>query len=1407
MPAVKCPVPDCQYETDDLDAVVVAALLTTHATVHSAAAGAIVSAKVEKVKRPTVASAGSSEDWTYFVSRWKDYIQATKVSGKDLVIQLLECCDETLRRDITRSAGGSLVDKSEQEVLAAMRTLAVREENTMVARVSLHGMTQDRDETVRSFGARLRGQASVCKFTLQCTGCEQNVDYTEAILRDVLTRGLSDPDIQLDLLGDKNQDMTLEQVFKFVEAKEAGKRSASRLLDSHGAEAASSSYRRKRNANVAKDTQKYDNNKVDLCGYCGKKGHGKSAPPKIRQKECPAYGHTCKNCERDNHYESVCRSNTSKPKVKQNEESESAVFDSLCAATVSPLGKRTIQLDHHLYSQMHNTWIKRPSQPQPFINIVVKVVEDDYKQLGFQNSLVSQQRSTVIPAMADTGCQSCLAGIKVLYKIGLTKRDLIPVNMQMHAANNKGIVILGAVILRISGKSQDKNELETRQIVYITDSSDKFFLSKEACITLGIISENFPTIGEITGSVTDTSALTNDENRFTTQIDCNCPKRQSPPPTPVKLPFSPTEENVPKLQNFLLEHYKSSTFNTCEHQPLPLMEGPPLKLMIDPKATPVACHTPVPVPLHWQDDVKASLDQDVRLGVIEPVPVGEPVTWCHRMVICSKKNGKSRRTVDFQALNAHAIRETHHTQSPFHQARSVPRGKKKTVFDAWNGYHSVPIREEDRHLTTFITPWGRYRYKTAPQGYIASGDGYTRRFDEIVADVPHKTKCVDDTLLWSDDIEESFVQACHWLELCGKHGITLNPEKFHFAQDTVEFAGFEITNDSVRPCKRYLQAILDFPTPKNITDVRSWFGLVNQVSYAFSMADRLKPFRQLIKPGTPFRWDNQLETLFQETKTVIVSEIEEGVRIFDKSKPTCLVELYSSLFIVQHTHAPGPVTAAKVEKVKRPVISTAGTSEEWAYFESRWSDYVEATKIAGRDKVVQLLECCDEQLRKDLTRSAGGSLTNKPVQEVLAAIKKLAVREENTMVARVTLHNMRQDRDEPVRSFCARLRGQAGVCKFFIQCPTCNTDVNYTDTIIRDVLARGISDPEIQLDLLGDKNQDMTLEEVTQFVEAKDSGKRSASRLLDSQTVQAASSSYKKAKQTAVRDKNEVCTYCGKKGHGKSAPARLRKSDCPAYGHKCGYCNREHHFEKVCRSKEKSKTGTATHNTDDCEGAVFDSLCSISSDSYKINGRTLAIDHHLYDNLSDTWISKASQPQPFVNLVLRILPEDYEAFGFNMTKRTNTVAISAMADTGCQSCLAGIKVIHRLGINQTELIPVNMKMHAANNKGITILGATILRISGRDDQGRHVETRQMTYVTDNSDKLFISREACIALRMISDSFPTIGEIDDTQQTLGTENSHNITNNIGSVNSLDTTCNCPQRKLPPPNAKELTLSSN
>ena len=90
-----------------------------------------------------------------------------------------------------------------------------------------------------------------------------------------------------------------------------------------------------------------------------------------------------------------------------------------------------------------------------------------------------------------------------------------------------------------------------------------------------------------------------------------------------------------------------------------------------------------------------------------------------------------------------------------------------------------------------------------------------------------------------------------------------------------------------------MMTIIQFPCPKNLTDVRSWFGLVNQVSYAFSMADRMRPFRDLLKPDTHFEWTEELNELFEESKRVIADQIEKGVTIFDPAKTTCLATDWS----------------------------------------------------------------------------------------------------------------------------------------------------------------------------------------------------------------------------------------------------------------------------------------------------------------------------------------------------------------------------------------------------------------------------------------------------------------------------------------------------------------------------------
>ncbi|XP_068232779.1 uncharacterized protein [Palaemon carinicauda] len=886
MPAVQCPIDNCNYVTPDLSDAIVAALLTAHCINHTAAArpgAAAQHAQVEKVKRPTITAAGTTEEWSYFLIRWDEYVNATAINGQEAVVQLLECCEDQLRKDVTRVAGGSLLAKPIAEVIAAIRALAVREENVMVARVTLHNMRQDRDEPIRAFGARLRGQAGICKFLLDCPSCDSEVNYTEPIIQDILIRGIEDQEIQLDLLGHTNQNMTLEEVFRFVERKEAGKRSASLFTESPSTDA-SSSYKKFNRTRIVKHDLNKPASDVS-CSYCGKTGHGRKAPASLRKSECPAFDKTCLSCNKLHHFASVCRKKSPQASGIQShaaiQPEDNAVFNELCSVTTYH-NNSSITLDHHQYDAMSKSWIKRPSGPQPFINLKISTSSEDYSHFGFK--LHAPPKAAVARVMADTGCQSCLAGIHALNKLHIKHSDLIPVNISMKAANSKGINILGAVILRFTGTNNRGKLVETRQITYVTDNSDKIYLSKEGCIALGIISSTFPCIGEATQETSSTNIQTE---------ECSCPQRQLPPPPPQKLPFAATEANREKLQKFLLEHYASSTFNTCEHQKLPMMSGPPLKLMIDPHAEPVAVHTPIPVPLHWQDEVKQGLDQDVNLGVLEQVPIGEPVTWMSRMVVCAKKNGKPRRTVDLQALNLHATRETHHTPSPFHQARAVPAGKRKTVLDAWNGYHSVPLRPEDRHLTTFITPWGRYRYCTAPQGYIASGDGYSRRYDELVGHIPNKTKCIDDTLLWADNIEESFFQTVQWLDICGHNGIILNPDKFVFSANTVQFAGFEITPDCVRPCEKYLSAIRDFPTPKNITDVRSWFGLINQVSYAFSMTKRMTPFRNFLRPGNPFCWDRHMDTLFEESKDHIIDEIKRGVQIYDKEKSTCLATDWS----------------------------------------------------------------------------------------------------------------------------------------------------------------------------------------------------------------------------------------------------------------------------------------------------------------------------------------------------------------------------------------------------------------------------------------------------------------------------------------------------------------------------------
>ena len=116
-------------------------------------------------------------------------------------------------------------------------------------------------------------------------------------------------------------------------------------------------------------------------------------------------------------------------------------------------------------------------------------------------------------------------------------------------------------------------------------------------------------------------------------------------------------------------------------------------------------------------------------GIIEPV--SEASDWCHPIVVVDKKGTTEKRlAVDFKKLNDQVRRPTHPTRSPRDVVSKISNAKYFTKMDARHGYWQKPLSDSAKPLTTFMSPWGRFRFPRNPQGLISAGDEFNRRTDE-----------------------------------------------------------------------------------------------------------------------------------------------------------------------------------------------------------------------------------------------------------------------------------------------------------------------------------------------------------------------------------------------------------------------------------------------------------------------------------------------------------------------------------------------------------------------------------------------------------------------------------------------------------------------------------------------------
>ena len=315
-----------------------------------------------------------------------------------------------------------------------------------------------------------------------------------------------------------------------------------------------------------------------------------------------------------------------------------------------------------------------------------------------------------------------------------------------------------------------------------------------------------------------------------------------------------------------------------------------LHLVVDKSVTPVKL--PVrKMPLSVKLKVKAEIQRLAKLGII--TPVNTPTNWISSMVVVLKSNDKVRLCIDPKPLNKALNRNNHPIPTIEDVLPELSKARVFTVADAKNGFWQVKLDEESSYLTTFGTPWGKYRWERLPFGVSLAPEEFQRRMNEVV-DGPDGVKAVhDDALIFgcgdndAEAIEDHDRKLKLFFERCRQANLKLNKDKLRLRKTQVSFLGHVISKEGLHVDKTKATAIENMPTPTDKKSVQRLLGMVNFVQrFSPKLSEITEPLRQLTRKETEFCWNAEHERSFYEVKKLLSSS--PVLRYFDEAKQTVL---------------------------------------------------------------------------------------------------------------------------------------------------------------------------------------------------------------------------------------------------------------------------------------------------------------------------------------------------------------------------------------------------------------------------------------------------------------------------------------------------------------------------------------
>ena len=283
-----------------------------------------------------------------------------------------------------------------------------------------------------------------------------------------------------------------------------------------------------------------------------------------------------------------------------------------------------------------------------------------------------------------------------------------------------------------------------------------------------------------------------------------------------------------------------------------------------------------PVPHIYEQTFKKDLDRLVSIGVLTKVNHSE---WAAPAFIVPKKDGRVRFVTDFRKLNKQIKRSPYPLPHIKDMLLKVSNFTYATALDLVMGYYNIRLSNDAKKICTIVTPFGKYEYNRLPMGVSIAPDIFQDQICQLFDDLESVRKFIDDLLVVTrGSYEDHLAQLDEVFTRLTNAGLKCKIDKCYFCQPEVEYRGYIITREGVKPQPKKVQAILDMQRPTTVKEVRQFLGMVQFYRDVWpKRSEILLPITELTKgvkknSNVQVAWTKECEVAFNKIKKLIARE-------------------------------------------------------------------------------------------------------------------------------------------------------------------------------------------------------------------------------------------------------------------------------------------------------------------------------------------------------------------------------------------------------------------------------------------------------------------------------------------------------------------------------------------------------